>query len=152
MPLVQVWPAAQRTLQPPQFAGSLEVVTQRPLQNVEPTGHAQVPLVHEVPMGQMKPHTPQLALSVLVLVQVPLQLIWPTGQTLVHMRFTQEAPGAQVTPQPPQLRGSLSKFTHEPSGHWLSGIGQMVVQVRFAQTWFGPHWRPHAPQLVGSLF
>ncbi len=139
MPLVQVWPGPQRTLQPPQFAGSVAVLTQRPLQNEEPAGQAQVPLVHDVPMGQMKPHTPQFALSVLVLVQVPLQLICPTGQTLVHMRFTHEAPGAQVTPQPPQLRGSLSKFTHEPSGHWLSGIGQMVVQVRFAQTWFGPH-------------
>ena len=117
MPFVHVWPAPQRTLQPPQFAGSLEVVTQRPLQNVEPAGHAQVPLVHDVPMGQMKPHTPQFALSVLVLLQVPLQLICPTGQTLVHMRFEHDAPGAQVMPQPPQLRGSLSKFTHDPSGH-----------------------------------
>jgi hypothetical protein len=152
MPLLQVWPTPQRMLQPPQFAGSLAVLTQRPLQNDEPAGHAQVPLVHAVPMGQMKPHTPQFALSLLVLVQVPLQVTWPTGHTLVHMRLTHEAPGAQVMPQPPQLRGSFSKFTHEPSGHWLSGIGQMVVQLRLAQTWLGAHSRPQAPQLVGSLF
>jgi hypothetical protein len=151
MPLLQVWPTPQRMLQPPQFKGSVAVVTQRPLQNDEPAGHAQVPLVHAVPMGQMKPHTPQFALSLLVLVQVPLQFTWPTGHMPVHMRFTHEAPGAQVTPQPPQLRGSLSKLTHEPSGHWLSGIGQMVVQVRFAQTWLGPHWRAQLPQFEGSL-
>jgi hypothetical protein len=33
MPLLQVWPTAQRTLQPPQLKGSLPTATQRPLQN-----------------------------------------------------------------------------------------------------------------------
>ena len=105
--MLHVWPAAQRTLQPPQFDGSVPVLTQRPLHNAEPAGHAQVPLVHVVPVGQMSPHTPQFALSVLVFVQVPKQFTWPGGQTEVHARFTQAAPGAQAMPQPPQLRGSL---------------------------------------------
>ena len=102
-------------------------------------------------MGQSSPHTPQFALSVLVLVQVPKQFTWPGGQTEVHTRLTHAAPGAQLMPQPPQLRGSFPRSTHEPSGHCESGMGQMLVQVRFAQNWLGAQVRLHAPQLVGSL-
>jgi hypothetical protein len=127
------------------------VVTQRPLQNEEPAGHAQVPLVHEVPMGQMRPHTPQFALSVLVLVQVPLQFTWPGGHVVVHMRLTQAPPGAQAMLQPPQLRGSEFTSTHEPFAHWVNGAGHTLVQTRFAQTWLAPQVRLQAPQFVGSF-
>lgn len=133
-PLLHVWPGPQRTLQPPQLEGSVPVVTHRPLQKDEPGGHAQVPLVHDVPTGQVSPHTPQFALSTLVLVHTPEQFTWPGGHTWVHVRLTQAAPGAQATLHAPQLRGSLFTSMHEPSGHWVSGIGQFEVHTRFAQT------------------
>ena len=138
-------------LQPPQLAGSLPVVTQRPLQNELPGGQAQVPLVHEVLRGQMRPHTPQFALSLAVLVHTPEQFTWPGGQIAVHMRLTQEAPGAQLTPQAPQLRGSPFTSTQEPFAHCWSGGWQVAVQTRLEQTWLGAHSTLQAPQLVGSL-
>lgn len=150
---MHVCPAPHTTPQPPQLLGSLPTETQRPLQNEEPGGQAQVPLVQVVPMGQTTPHTPQLALSLLVLVHTPLQLTWPGGQVVVHTRATQAAPGAQARPHWPQLRGSFATSTQEPSGHWVNGgEGHIDTQLPLAHTEPGAQVRPHWPQLLGSLW
>jgi hypothetical protein len=102
-------------------------------------------------MGHAKPHTPQFAGSVVVLVHTPLQLMVPGGHTVVHTLFTHVAPGAQTTPQLPQLRGSVKVSTHEPSAHWVWVGPQFAVQMPLAQTSPIAHARLQAPQLPGLV-
>jgi hypothetical protein len=59
--------------QPPQFAGSLAVVTHVPLQLVWPAPHWHEPPWQVLPPAHTTPQPPQLELSEPVLVHAPLQ-------------------------------------------------------------------------------
>jgi hypothetical protein len=65
----------------PQFCGSVEVSTHRPLQLVSPVGHVapQTLLPHTWPGAQVMPHAPQLCGSRTVSTHVPEQTSWPAG-------------------------------------------------------------------------
>jgi hypothetical protein len=55
---------------------------------------------------------PQWARSLFVSVHWPLQSSWPDGQPSTHVPLEHTCSLLHVTPQPPQLSLSLSRFTH----------------------------------------
>jgi hypothetical protein len=82
VPPEQTSPAAHALSQPPQWAGSVWVLTQLWPHWVAPPPHerAHAPLEHTSPGAQGLPQLPQLVGSVWVLTQTPSQLSCPAGQ------------------------------------------------------------------------
>jgi hypothetical protein len=95
-------PEGQEVPQPPQWRGSLAVVTHEPLQSVVPVMHAsmQAPAEQSRPAPQAVPQRPQWALSVRGSTHRPPQSTWPEGQA--QAPTTQLWPPAQAVPQAPQ--------------------------------------------------
>ena len=93
-PRTQVPPGPQLDRQPPQFAGSVSVLTQPPPQSVPPLGHVQIPAMHVVPPLQRVLHVPQFIGSLVRSAQVcvrmvpipgPKQTAWFAAvQTMMH--------------------------------------------------------------------
>ncbi len=99
--------------QPPQFASSAVVSTQALLQTVSPEAHCDthLPCEHSLPVAQGLPHAPQFVPSAMRLLQ-PLwpQSVWPAPQA--HWALWHVIPWPHVRKQPPQLSGSVARFTH----------------------------------------
>jgi hypothetical protein len=110
-------PAAQlvphTTPQPPQFAGSLCVLTQRPPQVVSPPVQAQPPPTQTMPVAQARPQPPQLDVSLCTSTQRPLQLTAAPVQPQVPAAHTK--PDAQPVRHAPQLLLSARVSTSQPS-------------------------------------
>jgi len=96
----------------PQLLGSVERLTQDPLQFVSPVWQLTVhlPLEHTSPAGQTLPHVPQFDGSTSVAVHVVPHSVWLAGHW--HAPETHAWPGWQTIEQPPQCAGSLLSFTH----------------------------------------
>src|SRR5262245_49426706 len=100
--------------QPPQLFGSLERMTQVPLQKVKPELQLDphCPLTHDPPAGQALPQVPQWFASVPMFVSQPLtglpsQLAYPPLQAPTSQAPPEHVALAlaneQTLPQPPQL-------------------------------------------------
>jgi hypothetical protein len=81
----------QSALQRPQFATSVSVLTQRPLQSVVPVGQKQAPSTHDWPVAQARPQPPQFFVSESTFTQVPLQASWSGEQIGKKQLFWQLA-------------------------------------------------------------
>jgi hypothetical protein len=123
LPLEQRVFAGHKTPHRPQFALSLERLTQVPLQSDCPTGHTHAPLTHEVPPLQTVPHAPQLLLLFAMLISQPsaaimLQSAKPGLQVIPQVLATQVgaafAPPGQARAQPPQLAALIRVSTSQP--------------------------------------
>jgi hypothetical protein len=79
---------------------------------------------------------------------MPPQSVVPIGHA--HALAVQSFPPPHMTPQAPQLLGSLVSFTHAPP-HAVKLVGQpAVVHAPALQVDIGPQTLPHAPQLFLS--
>lgn len=72
----------------------------------------QVPDQHVSPAEQTLPHVPQLLASVCLLTQADPHIVNPGAHP--QLPFWQLRPDPHAEPQPPQLSGSVSSFTHVP--------------------------------------
>jgi hypothetical protein len=108
--LLQVWPRAQRVLQPPQFKGSMEVSVHAVPQVVRVHVALQALFMqYGADAGQTLPHWPQLLTSVAGRTHVvPPGGHAMNGATHVHWPATHGWPSAQGRPQEPQLNGSMA--------------------------------------------
>jgi hypothetical protein len=84
VPPEQTSPGAHVVPQPPQFAGSVWVLTQLWPHFVEPPPHesAQAPPEQTSPGAHVVPQAPQLTGSLWVAAHAPSQRSWPGGQTI----------------------------------------------------------------------
>ena len=80
IPALQVWPAGQAWPHDPQFAMSVDVFLQTPLQFNCGAGHLHTPLLHICPAPQTFPQPPQLFVSVIKSLQELPQRFFPIGQ------------------------------------------------------------------------
>ena len=97
-------------------------------------------------------HPPQLRLSLVTSVHALLQFTRarPASfvvQTIAHVASLQTCPEAQVTPQPPQLFGSLRTFVHAPL-HGIAPLAHWHLPPKHAAPL--PQRVPHVPQLALS--
>jgi hypothetical protein len=124
-------------------------------------GAEQAPATQVSPEGQATPQAPQLFGSVWRsthavpqvvsvhpddTVHSPLVQTWPAGQSLsvVHADASQTpaaqlVPGAQTSPQPPQLLGSVCVSTHAVP-QVVSAHAGAASQAPAVQTWPAGHW------------
>lgn len=105
-PLTQVWSPVQRFPHAPQFVLLDVVSTQVPLQLVSPPPQTHWPFEQLEPVPQALLHAPQSFGSLDVSTHAPPQFVSPAAQLVVHCPF-EHTPPSHVTPQPPQLFGSL---------------------------------------------
>jgi hypothetical protein len=102
----QDWLGSHATPQPPQFAGSMVVSTQAPLQSVRLEPHPleplEEPLLEELPLEE--PLLEELLIAPLLEPLPPLLLLEDVGK---HVSRTQDSLGAHAIPQPPQFAGSM---------------------------------------------
>jgi hypothetical protein len=147
-PAVQTPPAhrepdAQAFPHVPQFAPSVAVSTQAPVQFVSPGRQAQAPEIHALVAPQTFPHVLQST-----------GLDWKLGQTLPHAVPAQvhtplvQRPPLQVAPHAPQLLGSVEGSTQVPEQLMWPAV---QVQVPVRQVALAPQAFPHPPQLPESL-
>jgi hypothetical protein len=97
------------------------------------------------------PQLPQFAVLVFVSMQPDPHSICPATEQ-PHAPALQTAPTGQVTPQPPQLRGSFPFVTaHDPPGHIVVPGAQLPAQVPALQT--SPLWQTlvQLPQWLASF-
>jgi hypothetical protein len=116
----------------PQFAASVSLSTQTPLQFVSP-GPQQTPDEHVSPVAHAWPHMPQLLLSVIGSLHVPPQLLLPVVQ---HSGFVPPLVVVQVwlavhvVPQAPQFCSSVPRSLQTP----LHAVWPVVQHVPFEQS------------------
>jgi hypothetical protein len=105
------WASDERQLlpQPPQFALSVLVSTQKPLQSMKPETQLVLHVPPEQAVGprQRLPQPPQLALSVLSSTQLPLHSVSPPMQLWPQLPAEQTRSPEQWFPQLPQLALSV---------------------------------------------
>jgi hypothetical protein len=131
-PWEQTSPAAHGFPQPPQFAGSFWISTQRPPHAVVPPEHAsaQVPPEQTSPGAHVVPQPPQFAGSVWVLTQLWPHFVEPPPHESAQAPPEQTSPAAHVVPQAPQFVGSLWMATQPPSHlSWPGGQTCPPVEV-----------------------
>ena len=117
--------------QPPQFAASLVVSMQTPLQSCLPAGHRQLPPLQLVPPEQTLPHAPQLVPSDFTSTHALPHCVVLGGHVVTHEPEEQSCPFLQAKPQLPQL------FTSEATS----------VQAPLHSAGFTPVVHAHAPPL-----
>jgi hypothetical protein len=137
--------------QPPQWFGSVCVLTQTPLHKVSPVGHTHVPL-QIVPPVHALPHAPQL-LVVVKSTQAAPHTPNPVGHT--QLPELHVAPLAHFVPQALQLFGSVCVLTQTPPHkvvppvHWHVPETQLVPPVHVVvQT---PQWFESVCRLTQAL-
>jgi hypothetical protein len=169
-PLVHVWPAPQRTPQPPQLVLSVRRFTSQPsvgelLQSEKPGVHmvsAQPETTHAaaaLAKLQRTPQPPQLVIESSwvsqPLLALPSQLPKPVLQVMPHAPLAQNAEPlagvAQAMPQPPHAATSVWVLRQTPAQSCVPEV-QLVAQVPAEQTWPAPHARPQAPQWLRSVW
>lgn len=154
-------PAAHALPHTPQFAESLSRRAQA-LPHGE-KGAVQVmphllPL-HTAPplggMGQAFPHAPQFPALDVVSTQAASQDMVPAGQRSRHCPPAHALFAPHLTPQPPQLFGSML-VAMQAFPHRLRPALQLKSHAPLAQTATASagatHTLPHAPQFIGSAF
>ena len=101
-----------------------------------------------VPAAQRALHEPQFALFDVRSRHVRPHWLVPPVQTHAPPAHVSPPATLHVTPQPPQLAGSVWSGMHAPLQYASPG-GQL--QVPLTQVDVPPHTLPHAPQLFVSL-
>ncbi len=111
--------------QAPQFFGSLSVLAQVPsTQRLSGAVHWQTPDWQESRPLQVRSQAPQLVRSFERSTHDPLQLV-RVPQVPAHLPPLQTWPLPQVSPQPPQLLGSLVVVT-QVAPHFVWPVPQVV--------------------------
>jgi hypothetical protein len=82
-----------------------------------------------------------------VFTHTPLHASKPPGH--LHMPFVQLVPPVHLTPQAPQLSGSLFRFRQAPP-HEVDPV-QVATHWPPLQDWPAAHFMPHRPQFNGSV-
>ncbi len=154
---MQLSPAGQTLPQLPQSDRSVLRFTQAQPQSDSPGWQTSVQL--QTPCWQTSfgpqalPQPPQSWESVCGSMQLPEQRSWPEGQLVpVHCPATQE-PWVQITPQPPQLSGSFSRFEQSWKPKSLQRTsGGRQAQAPFEHCWPMGQALKQPPQLPGSVW
>jgi hypothetical protein len=134
-----------RVPQSPQFAGSVLVSTQFPLQIV--FGQTHTPELQTSPTRHLVPHLPQLDTSANVLVQRPGLPHWVVPPGHPQKNWLQNPPAGQRWPHWPQLLASDVRSVHLLP-HRAIGLEQPHRPP--VQAALGGHFAPQEPQLFGS--
>lgn len=136
--------------QPPQFARSVVVSTQTPLQSVVFAGHSHLPATQVVPPLQAISQPPQFWLSVCASTQDAPHLVRAASHVAVQLPRLQTWPALHATaPHAPQCCGSLWRSMQTPL-QFVSGAGHSHCALLQAMR-SSLHALPHAPQLLGSF-
>ena len=94
-PSTQASEPVQVVVHPPQWAGSMRVSTQTPLQSMRPDGQAHEPAWQVWSARQSFPHSPQCSGSVASVTHEPKQSVWPAGQSTPHVPSVHASPAGQ---------------------------------------------------------
>jgi len=115
LPELQTSSLPHAVAQSPQWAGSLLVSVQLPLQLASPGGHTQ-PAAPEQSLLTLQAvvQSPQCAGSLPTSTQLAPHVTRPLLQVPAHKPRSQTSPTAHATPQAPQFAASLARSTQSP--------------------------------------
>ena len=117
-PFTHSLPGPQRIPHPPQSTGSLDGSTHSEPHRVVPAEQVHSPATHEAPAGQVVPHAPQSKGLLVRSTHAFAQSVLPFAHSVVQTPAEQTLPGVHISPQTPQLAGSLSVSVQTPLQRW----------------------------------